>query len=119
MTILFFRLPTPLKTTSVNWLVRGHLRRSTFSENLELNQNTMTKNILFAILSLIWFSCGTQKSEQSAATVDEKGPNKLSAAQTAEGWRLLFDGETMNGWRVFRNLENNSWEVIDGTLHCK
>src|SRR5690606_28510823 len=97
----------------------GHLRRSTFSENLELNQNTMTKNILFAILSLIWFSCGTQKSEQSAATGDEKGSNKLSAAQTAEGWRWLFDGETMNGWRAFRNLENNSWEVIDGTLHCK
>ncbi|MBX2962149.1 MAG: DUF1080 domain-containing protein [Cyclobacteriaceae bacterium] len=31
----------------------------------------------------------------------------------------LFDGKTLNGWRIFKNKENNSWEVIDGTLHCK
>ncbi|MBX2947444.1 MAG: DUF1080 domain-containing protein [Cyclobacteriaceae bacterium] len=31
----------------------------------------------------------------------------------------LFDGHSLTGWRIFKNKENNSWEVVDGTLHCK
>ncbi len=31
----------------------------------------------------------------------------------------LFDGHSLKGWRIFKNKENNSWEVTDGTLHCK
>jgi hypothetical protein len=34
-------------------------------------------------------------------------------------WVSLFDGKTLNGWRIFKNMPNNSWEVKDGTLHCK
>ncbi|HLT75239.1 MAG TPA: DUF1080 domain-containing protein [Ohtaekwangia sp.] len=79
----------------------------------------MSKNLLIVIFSAIWFSCGTQKAEQTSTETDETQPNTLSTAQAEEGWRLLFDGKTMNGWRVFRNAENNSWEVVDGTLHCK
>jgi hypothetical protein len=33
---------------------------------------------------------------------------------------LLFNGKNLDGWRFFKNKENNSWEVAaDGTLHCK
>ncbi len=36
-----------------------------------------------------------------------------------EGFVALFDGQSLNGWRPFRNQLNNSWEAVDGTLHCK
>jgi hypothetical protein len=38
---------------------------------------------------------------------------------SSEEGTLLFDGKTLAGWRFFKDKENNSWEVMDGTLHCK
>ena len=33
---------------------------------------------------------------------------------------LLFNSKNLDGWRFFKDKENNSWEVAaDGTLHCK
>jgi hypothetical protein len=43
----------------------------------------------------------------------------LTDAEEAEGWKLLFDGQTLNGWQDFKGRKNNTWEVQDGTLHCK
>jgi len=39
-------------------------------------------------------------------------------AQTS-GYKSLFDGKTLNGWKFYQNRKNNTWEVKDGTLHCK
>ncbi len=44
--------------------------------------------------------------------------NEPSSHSTDE-WKSLFDGTSLNGWRFFKNKANNSWEVSDGTLHCK
>src|SRR5580704_17330155 len=35
------------------------------------------------------------------------------------GWKNLFDGKTLNGWRTYRNEPADSWEVVDGQLHAK
>ena len=40
-------------------------------------------------------------------------PNTLSDEEAAEGWLLLFDGETMFGWRPAGKA---NWRVQDGTL---
>ncbi len=45
--------------------------------------------------------------------------NQLTSAERKEGWSLLFDGKSMNGWRTYKNLPENSWEVVDGQLHSK
>ena len=45
--------------------------------------------------------------------------NFLTADEKTEGWALLFDGKSLKGWRIFKNLPNNSWEVQSGALHCK
>ena len=29
--------------------------------------------------------------------------NTLTAAEKADGWQLLFDGTSWNGWRAYRN----------------
>ena len=43
--------------------------------------------------------------------------NALTAAESAAGWRLLFDGTTLNGWRGFKTEEPPpSWNAVDGTL---
>jgi hypothetical protein len=48
-------------------------------------------------------------------------PNTLTATEAKEGWRLLFDGKTMNGWRgaYLETLPARGWEVKDGVLCVK
>ncbi len=48
-------------------------------------------------------------------------PNTLTAAEVKDGWRLLFDGKTMNGWRgaYLETLPARGWEVRDGVLCVK
>ena len=36
-----------------------------------------------------------------------------------EGWKLLFDGKTLNGWRTYQNKPSDLWMVNDGILYCK
>lgn len=37
-------------------------------------------------------------------------------ADDAPGWKTIFDGKTMNGWKPVENVD--SWKVVDGTLRC-
>jgi hypothetical protein len=41
----------------------------------------------------------------------DASPNTLTAEETAEGWVLLFDGQTTSGWRI-----DGDAEVKDGAL---
>jgi hypothetical protein len=52
----------------------------------------------------------------SAVAIAE--PNKLTEAEKAAGWRLLFDGKTTNGWVGIGKsaFPNKGWVVEDGTL---
>ncbi len=45
--------------------------------------------------------------------------NTLSAKEKKEGWQLLFDGKTVNGWKPYNNKPSDGWEVVNGELHCK
>ena len=43
--------------------------------------------------------------------------NALTEAERNVGWRLLFDGETMDGWRNFRKPDlSPNWTVEDGCM---
>ncbi len=43
--------------------------------------------------------------------------NTLSEKEEADGWRLLFDGKTTNGWRNYqKDGIGSSWVVKEGTL---
>src|SRR5690606_33634484 len=43
--------------------------------------------------------------------------NSLTSAEKSEGWELLFDGKTLNGWHTYLNQGNGGgWQVQDGTL---
>jgi hypothetical protein len=46
-----------------------------------------------------------------------KNVNKLSRKEIREGWKLLFDGTTTNGWRNFKKTDiSKGWAVVDGSL---
>ena len=46
--------------------------------------------------------------------------NILTEAENAEGWKLLFDGETMNGWKDFNGTTlTQPWHVVDGCIQAK
>lgn len=43
----------------------------------------------------------------------------LTAAEEAEGWELLFDGKTLNGWRDYNGDSLTApWTVEDGTIRA-
>jgi len=44
-------------------------------------------------------------------------PNTLTAAEKKDGWKLLFDGTTTNGWRGFKkDTVPAGWKAVDGAL---
>lgn len=45
--------------------------------------------------------------------------NQLTKAEIEEGWELLFDGKTFNGWRGLGRdtVETNNWKVENGEIH--
>ena len=62
--------------------------------------------ILLISLTLVGLSC-KQNEEQH---------NTLSPLEVAEGWTLLFDGESLDQWRSYLKDELTGWIVEDGTM---
>lgn len=51
------------------------------------------------------------------ALAAEPGHNMLSPAERADGWKLLFDGRTLTGWREFKKSGiGPGWQVVDGAI---
>ena len=45
--------------------------------------------------------------------------NTLTKTEKAHGWKLLFDGSTLNGWHNFKqDGVQAGWQVKEGTLAC-
>jgi len=45
--------------------------------------------------------------------------NSLSSAEKAAGWTLLFDGKSLNGWRMYQNKAADCWGAKNGEIYCK
>lgn len=57
-------------------------------------------------------------SSGTAAATAETAHNTLTDEERAEGWRLLFDGESLAGWRGYESqTPPEGWRAEDGTLH--
>lgn len=56
-------------------------------------------------------------SATTAAAQDAGSLNTLSAAEKADGWKLLFDGRGTSGWRGYQQKKAPAgWTVEDGAL---
>ena len=86
------------------------------------------KHLLYltAAILLFTFSCNTAPKEgkdtgEEAAKEEVAKPNTLTEKEKEDGWILMFDGVTTNGWREF-NAEvfpDTGWYLEDGMLVCE
>ncbi|KEO72332.1 glycosyl hydrolase [Anditalea andensis] len=70
------------------------------------------------IITIVSTACNEGKGTADQAAAEPTfQDNTLTDAQKAEGWKLLFDGQNLDGWRGY-NQENlpESWVVEEGTL---
>jgi len=82
-----------------------------------------------AILFLVLSACNTASKkggETDAESAEVKtgeltAINTLSEQEKAEGWILMFDGETSAGWREFNEpaFPDTGWYIEDGALVCE
>ena len=45
--------------------------------------------------------------------------NTLTSAEKKAGWKLLFDGKTLNGWRMYQSKPADCWGAKEGVIYCK
>src|SRR6058998_828155 len=66
-------------------------------------------------------ACASALGAQTRPTTfgaTEARPNQLTAAERVAGWRLLFDGRTLAGWRGlgYDTVPTAHWKIVDGTI---
>ncbi|MCP4310656.1 MAG: DUF1080 domain-containing protein [Bacteroidetes bacterium] len=54
----------------------------------------------------------------SVTLMAQERDNTLSPADFASGWSLLFDGETLRGWKAYNGDEPQTWKVDENALFC-
>jgi hypothetical protein len=70
--------------------------------------------ICVALLSILMTSCNSEKESATSET-----PNTLTTEESAEGWQLLFDGESLTGWKRYNHdTIGPLWSVQDGAILC-
>ncbi len=66
------------------------------------------RHLAILILAVVAFSCNS---------VEKKENNTLTKQEIEDGWKLLFDGKSMDNWEMFKNGGPvTGWKIVDGTL---
>lgn len=88
-----------------------------------MNVKRLSATLPIAVVVLLGGVLGACRAgdQAPAAGVSEASApeaNTLTAAQETEGWRLLFDGASFDGWRGFNRevVPAGHWVVEDGIL---
>ncbi len=68
----------------------------------------MKKTIFWVSIFIVIISCSTSEH------------NELTTEERAQGWQLLFDGNTSNGWRRINSnaFPDTGWVIANGELCC-
>lgn len=77
------------------------------------------------LLGLSLLACKADKKEAGEPDLPfekvlaEAQHNTLTEAEKAEGWVLLFNGKSLEGWHLYNKPETKSiWDVQEGVLVC-
>jgi hypothetical protein len=86
----------------------------------------MKKMIIpFLLMAIMYAGCNMQESKQKKEKEEvvviaaKERPNTLTKKELEDGWILMFNGLTTDGWRSHNGetFPEHGWEVVDGTLH--
>jgi hypothetical protein len=62
-------------------------------------------------------SAGSMAAAPSVVAAKAAADNTQTAKEKADGWKLLFDGKTTNGWRIYNKQGTpEGWKAVDGIL---
>ncbi len=85
--------------------------------------------LFFAVIFLGMSACNSapkakeeaKEGEAEVKTEAVAAPNTLTEQEKAEGWILMFDGESTEGWREYDNPDfpDKGWYIEDGSLVCE
>ncbi len=73
--------------------------------------------VMIALLTYISILCFSEQTVEPLSPTT-KTHNKLTGKEKAEGWTLLFDGKTFNGWRGLgrEGIPEGHWLIEEGTI---
>ena len=85
--------------------------------------NNFPKKTYFCLINLYAMKITIVSFAMVAAfgliSCDNTKHNTLTEQEKAEGWELLFDGETLDGWRDYNGTAlTGPWEVVNGTIQA-
>jgi Domain of Unknown Function (DUF1080). len=71
------------------------------------------QKLFVALVPVVLLAC-----HSSSKTSGQAVSNTLSAAEKKQGFTLLFDGTSKNGWHIYNNKSDGSaWKVDSGTIY--
>jgi len=70
------------------------------------------RSLALVVVSIVGLSGHPIRAQQP-------GPNGLSVRERSAGWKLLFDGTTLAGWRGlgYDSVPSAHWNVVQGAIH--
>ncbi len=74
--------------------------------------------IIFILAAITLIPTTAKKKITTATSVQASTDNTLSETEQREGWRLLWDGKTTEGWRGAKSstFPKKGWKIEDGIL---
>jgi hypothetical protein len=79
--------------------------------NYLLSRKTILLGFVFLTFSSVHFAVAQSNNANDAML------NKLTPAEIKKGWKLLFDGSTLTGWKTYNRTDMaTSWGVKDGAI---
>lgn len=76
----------------------------------------MKIKLVILVLSFLIISCSSKAPDEKQ--IESSKINTLTDQEKVDGWELLFDGETLNGWRGIgiASIPEGHWIIEDGSI---
>lgn len=81
-----------------------------------MSRRALSRVVAFALPAALAMACGGN-SQRADLPPEPTGPNTITSAERADGWRLLFDGNSTTGWHTYQKQTAEGWAAANGELY--